>query len=34
VLENVCQMAVACAGGGGLVQVPAMLMEELIITES
>ena len=33
-LESVCQMAVASAGGDGLVQVPAMLMEELITTES
>ena len=33
-LESVCQMAVASAGGGGLVQVLAMLMEELITTES
>ena len=33
-LESVCQMAVASAGGVGLVQVPAMFMEELITTES
>jgi len=34
VLESVCQMAVASAGGVGLAQEPAMLMEELITTES
>ena len=34
VLGHVCPMAVVSAGGAGLVLMPAMLMEELITTES
>ena len=33
-LDHVCPMGVACAGGDGLVPMPAMLTEELITTES
>ena len=33
VLDSVCPVGVVSAGGGGLVQMPAMLMEEFITTE-
>ena len=34
VLDRACPMGVASAGGVGQVPMPAMLMEELITTES